>query len=123
MHSAPAPKLAVQRFVSENAAASSVMTASQDATKIEIAAGASTTIMRWVATADTEASVVGVAGATANYDHVIPANTFRTFVIPVESFQPQGYSSQMGANRLNGLYRRYAFKSQAIGSVLASEYP
>lgn len=123
MHSAPAPQLAVQRFVNENATASSVMTTSQDATKIEIAAGAATAIMRWVATADTQGSVIGVAGATANYDHVIPANTLRTFVIPIESMPATGYSSQMGANRLNGLYRRYAFKSQGIGSVLSSEYP
>lgn len=123
MVNSPAPQRAVQRFVNENATASSVMTASQDATKIEIAAGAATAIMRWVATTDTQGSVVGIAGATANYDHVIPANTVRTFVIPIESSGTQAPSSQVGANVLNGLYRRYAFKSQGIGSVLSAEYP
>lgn len=123
MFQAPAPKLALQRFVSENGTASSLITASQDATKIEIAAGAATAVMRWVTTAETEGSVIAIAGATSNYDHVIPANTVRSFVIPIESNPATGYGSQMGANRLNGLYRRYAYKSQGIGSVLAAEYP
>lgn len=123
MHSAPAPKLALQRFTNENNTASSVLTASQDATKIEIGTSGTMAVMRWVATSDTEASVIGIAGTTSNYDHMIPANSLRTFVIPIESFQPTGYGSQMGANRANGLYRRYAVKSQGIGSVVATEYP
>jgi hypothetical protein len=123
MHSAPAPKLAVQRFVNENATASSVMTMSQDTTKIEIATGGVQAALRWIPTTDTQASVVAIAGATANFDHIIPPNTYRTFVVPVESSGTQAPSSQVGANRLNGLYQRYALKTQGVGSVLATEYP
>lgn len=123
MQDAPAPKLAVQRIMSENATASSVITASQDATKIEIVTVGTAAIMRWVATSDTQASVVGVAGASANYDHVIPPSAKRVFVIPVETGGPYAPSSQVGANVLNGLYKRYAIKTVGIASVYTSEYP
>jgi hypothetical protein len=114
---------AIQRYVSENATASSVITLSQNTTAIEIAAGGSPAVMAWIPTNDTTASVIAIVGATANYDHTIAANTVRRFVIPIESqSNSQGYSSMVGENRAYGLYQRVAFKSQGIASVLLSEY-
>lgn len=123
LQDAPAPKLAVQRIMSENATASSVITMSQDTTKIEVVTVGTPAILRWVATTDTQASVIGVAGATANYDHVIPPSAKRLFVVPVETGGTYAPSSQVGANVLNGLYKRFAIKTQGIASVYTSEYP
>lgn len=118
----PPPFLALARQSSENATASSVITLTQDTTAIELGATGGAAVMRWVATSDTQASVVGIAGATANFDHLVPTGTVRRFVIPIESNPATGYSSQMGANRLNGLYRRVAYMSVGIASVMLSEY-
>ena len=116
----PAPALALAQYANENGTASSVITVTQDTTALEIATQGTAAAMRWVATTDTQASVVAVAGG--NFDHIIPPNSYRRFVIPIESNPATGYSSQMGANRLNGLYRRFAWKTQGIASVFASEF-
>lgn len=118
----PPNRVALEQYVSENGTASSVLTLTQDTNAIEVAAGGAGAVLRWVTTADTEGSVVAIAGSTANYDHAVPANTFRRFVVPVESMPATGYGSLMGSNRANGLYRRVAIKSQGVGSVLLSEY-
>lgn len=122
MHSAPAPQKALVTTVSENAGTSSVITVSQDATKIEIVTQGTAALMRWVPTGDGEGSVFGNA-SIMNYDHAIPANSLRTFVIPIEAQPATGYSSQMGANRLNGLYRRFAWRTQGVASVYSTQYP
>lgn len=120
--SPPAIK-AIAQYVGENATTSSVLTLTQNTTAIEITAGATPVVMRWVATTDTQASVVAIAGATSNFDHAIPANTFRRFVVPIESqVNVAGSSSMMGDNRANGLYQRVAVKTQGIASVLTTEY-
>src|SRR5882724_9410493 len=103
---------AISRYVTENGTASSVLTLTQDTTAIEVATGGTAAVIRWVATSDTQASVVAIAGATANFDHEIPANAWRRFVVPVEQFVQQ--TSLVGANRLNGLYQRVAIKSQGV---------
>lgn len=118
----PAPVKAIARYVYENGVASSVLTLTQNTTAIEVATGATPAVMRWVATSDTEASVVAIAGATANFDHEVPANAVRRFVVPIESAPNQGYSSMQGTNRAEGLYQRVAIKSQGVGSVLTTEY-
>lgn len=125
---APAPFTALAVTGSTNQAASSVLTLTQDTTAIEIAAmGAGGAVMKWITTADTQASVVGLSsvGATyaPNYDHAIPAATYRRFVVPIETGGIYAPSSQVGANRLNGLYRRVAIISNGgIGSVMVTEY-
>lgn len=119
MQELPAPFLSQTRYTSENATASSVITVTDNTTSLEVAAIGVAAALRWVTTADTQASIITVAGATANYDHVIPAGTYRRFAIPVESM-PQ--ASIVGANKLNGLYNRVAIKSMGIGSVLTSEF-
>jgi hypothetical protein len=118
---APAPIKALARYAGENATASSVLSLTHDTTAIEIAAVGGTAMMRWVATSDTQASVVGIAGATANFDHIIPTGNVRRFVVPVESM-PQTAGSVQGANRENGLFQRVAIKSAGVASVLTTEY-
>lgn len=119
MQEYPAPVVAITRNVSENATASSVVSLSDRTTAVEIAAVGQAVAMRWVSASDTQASVVSIAGATANFDHIIPSGQYRRFVVPIEK---QGVSSIAGANVANGLFARMAFKSSGIGSVLASEY-
>lgn len=110
-------------YASENASASSVITLTPDTTVLEITAvGASPTggVMRWVRTAETQASVISDAG-TANFAHVIPGNQVRKFAVPIEVVY-QAPSSMVGANIQNGLYRRVAIKSIGVASVLLTEY-
>ena len=124
LQESPAPILAKQRFTSENATASSVVSFGHDTTAIEVAAiGGAGVAIKWIATGDTGASVITLAGATSNYDHVIPTNGTnpRRFVIPREIAGSYAASVQ-GLNRAEGLYQRVAFKSFGISSVMLSEY-
>lgn len=124
----PPPFKALAVGGSTNQAASSVITLTEDTTAVEVAViGTGGAVMKWVATGDTVGSVFGVTsvGATnaANFDHVVAAATLRRFVIPIEAQQATGYSSQMGANRANGLYRRVAILSTGgVSSVILTEY-
>lgn len=118
----PAAYPALRQLVSENGTVSSFIGFGHDSTAIEVSPVGGAAIFKWVSQGDTQASVVGVAGATANFDHVVPQNTVRRFVIPVETMPATGYSSMQGANRLNGLYQRIAFKTQGVASVFVSEY-
>lgn len=113
---------AINRYTGENATNSSVISLTNDTTAIEIGAGGTAIIMRWVLATDTQASVVSAA-AGSNFDHMIPANTVRRFVVPIEvQNNSQGYSSMVGANVSNGLFQRVAYKTQGIASVLLTEY-
>lgn len=121
----PPPVKAVLQYLSENATTSSVITLTENTTAIEIATQGTPLVMRWVRVTDgtgANTSVIAVAGATANFDHTVPANTFRRFVVPIEVNNPQGYGSMVGANIENGLFRRVAFKTQGIASVMVNEY-
>jgi hypothetical protein len=124
LYGSPAPFKSVQEFYSPNAVASSVVTLSQNTTALEIAAGATPVIMRWVATSDTAASVVAVG--SPNFDHVVPANTVRRFVVPIESGVNTTFgattTSVQGQNREYGLYRRLAYKTEAAASVYVAEF-
>lgn len=121
MQEYPAPRLALQRLTSENAAASSVISATHDTTALEVTAVGAGAVLRWVAAADTQGSVISAAGSTSNYDHVIPPNALRRFAIPIER-QGMSPGSVQGANRLNGLYQRYAIKSVGAASIMVSEF-
>lgn len=121
----PAPFKAIATYADENGAASSVITLTQNTTAIEIAAQSAPALMRWVGTADSEASVFGNA-SIMNFDHVIPANTVRRFVVPIESGANTTFgatiTSVQGQNREYGLFRRVAFASNGISSVYLTEY-
>lgn len=114
------PILAKARYGSENAVASSVISVTHDTTALTVGAFGTGAVLRWVATTDTQASVISAAG-TANFDEIIPPNAVRRFVIPMER-QGTNPGSVQGANRLNGLYQRVAVKSTGIGSVLVAEF-
>ena len=112
-------------YGSENGTVSSVISVTHDTTALEIAAVGGTAVMRWVRTAETQASVISAAGATGNFAHVIASNTVRRFVIPIESIPTMGASntaSMVGINRREGLYQRVAIKTAGIASVLVTEY-
>ena len=109
------------RTLLENGTVSSLYSVGHDTTIIEITTQGTAGIMRWVTLADTEGSVIGITGATGNYDHVIPPNAVRQFAIPIESYGAAQGSVQ-GANRLNGLYQRLAMKTQGIASIFLIQY-
>lgn len=110
---------AKKQYISENGTASSVVTVTDGTTVVEVGAVGAPVYIKWVARTDTTASVVAVAGATANFDDYVPANTTRVFPIPQEIL---GTSSIVGANIANGLYNRVAWKSAGIGSVIGIEF-
>jgi hypothetical protein len=110
------------RYTNENNLVSSVISFSHNTTSIEITTVGAPAVGRWVTRADTAGSVIGIAGATSNYDIAIPANTTRGFVVPIEVQGANMLSSIVGLNREAGLYQRIAIKAQAIGSVLTVEY-
>lgn len=120
MQEYPPVKKALARYAPENSSTSSVISVSHDTTALEIAAITTPAAMRWVAASDTQASIITIAGGTANFDHIIPSGTVRKFVIPIET-NPQVTSVQ-GVNREIGLYQRFAIKSIGVGSVLSTEY-
>lgn len=101
----------------DNATVSSVVTLTQDTTDVEVAAIGGAAIVKWVRTSDTQASVT-----SSGFDYVVSKDTVRHFVVPIEAYVAQGYSSMQGANRENGLYQRLAFKSTGISSVYVTEY-
>lgn len=109
---------ALQRFSSENAIVSSVVTLTDNTTHIELAAIGQAVVVKWIAQSDTQASVLSAAG-TANYDVMVASGTVRKLIPPIETI---GTSSIVGLNRQAGLYRRMAFRTIGIGSVLTAEY-
>lgn len=117
---APPPTSVVARYGSENASTSSVITLTHDTSLIEIAAVGGPAVMRWVRTADTQASIVSAASG-ANFTHVIGTGTVRQFTVPKESAGTSSASVQ-GVNRGEGLFQRVAYKSIGVASVLLSEF-
>lgn len=125
----PAPVKALEQYYAENTAVSSVITLTENTTAIEIAAGPTPVIMRWVSVADgttAATSVIALPLANANFDHVIPANTVRRFVVPIEGATNQQAgattTSMVGARVEYNLFARVAYKPQSIGSVYVAEY-
>ncbi len=108
----PSPTIAVEQFIADNAAASSVISLHPMASSLEVGVfGGQGAVIRWVpvtetaAAAGAKASVVS-SGLGANFDHYIPAGTYRRFAIPKET-QGQGLGNlQVGSTF--GLYQRVA---------------
>lgn len=116
---APASSV-VAIYADENGSVSSCISLTHDTTTVEVAAVGAPAFMRWIRTSDTEASVVSAA-AGANFNHVIPAATVRSFVVPIET-TVSAPNSVMGINRREGLYQRIALKTNGAASVLLTEY-
>lgn len=126
-YNAPPAVKAVVATLTENGTVSSMFGLSPNTTAVEISTAGVSAAFKWVTAANASASVaatsvIAVAGGSANYDHIVPPNTMRRFVVPIEVNNPQGYSSQVGANIENGLFRWIAWKSLGIGSIYGSEY-
>lgn len=119
MQEYPAPFTALQRVSNENGTVSSFFGLTDLTTVLEVATANTVAVIKWIATTDTTASVISAAG-TANYDNIIPPNSYRRFVVPIE--RNPGTASIQGINRQLGLYQRVAIKTAGIGSVLTAEF-
>lgn len=97
----PQPLPAKALTVAVPPAASSVISFGANTTTVEVVALNGAIAMKWG-----PGSVVAIAGATANFDHIVPINTVRRFVIPQSVIGAT--SSVVGANALNGLYNSMA---------------
>lgn len=105
---------------------SSILVFNQNTTAIEVAATGGPAYIKWLSQSVVDSSVAGTSvigtGTGANFDHVIPAASYRRFVIPISVNNPQGYSSQVGANRENGLYPNMAYVGAATSIISVSQY-
>ena len=119
----PAVAAIVTTIRDVTATVSSIRTLSQNTTAIEIAATGGPVYMKWLGQATVDSSVAGTSivttGLTVNFDHVIPAASYRRFVVPIFTNNPQGYGSQVGANVENGLYPNVAVVGGTGASVIA----
>lgn len=125
MQEYPAPFKANARYSTNNATSSSVITLNDNTTVIEVIANGSPVAVRWIPSTETAAvspfaSVITTSGATANFDHIVPKDTYRRFVSPIEI---QGVSSIVGIGVQAGTYRRVAIMSgAAVSSILVAEF-
>lgn len=123
----PSPVRALASVVQvENAVVSSCISLTPNTVSLEVGAfGGQGAVIRWVSTAETatvvpRASVIA-SGLGANFDHWIPAGTYRRFGVPKESIG-QMAGGQIGS--VNGLYQRVAVINAGItaSSVLLVQY-
>ena|SRR3990167_264527 len=124
----PAPVRAITSvMMRENAVASSALALDPNATSIEVnALGGQGIAIRWVAsteipTVSPRASVIA-SGLGANFDHLIPADSYRRFAIPKETQGIGTGTMQIGSTF--GLYQRVAQINAGIvaSSVLIVQY-
>jgi hypothetical protein len=115
MQGYPAATVALQRTTAIPPVASSVISLSDGTTIIEVAALNGAVALKWGS-----GSVIAVAGATANYDHIVPINTTRRFVVPIQKVPD--HNSVMGVNGANGLYNTLAVITMSSTLSAISEY-
>lgn len=123
----PAPVRTVASTVAvENAVASSAMSFHPNTVNIEVHAINAPVAIRWVPTTETatvppRASIVA-SGLTANLDHIIHANTYRRFALPLETRGAGTGAHQKGSTF--GLIQRMALinASPSPASVLVLQY-
>ncbi len=122
---APSPLIAKKTWTVENGLTSSVITLHPNTTSLEIGATSGQgVVIKWIPTTDvTQASVISSGLALANFDHWIPAGTYRQFVVPKETAgTPLNAGAQLGS--IAGLYQRVAWinKGAIASSIIANEY-
>lgn len=130
MQDFPAPVRAVTSvMMRENAVVSSVLLLDQNASHIEVNAIGGAIAIRWVTQAELptvspRGSVIA-SGLGANFDHIIPANSYRRFAIPKElgGVGPGGVANP-GIGSVQGSYSRLAQINAGItpASVLIVQY-
>lgn len=105
---------------------SSILIFGHNTTAIEVAATGGAAYIKWLSQSVVDSSVAGTSvigtGATSNFDHVIPAASYRRFVIPIVTNVPQGYGSFVGANRENGLYPNMAYAGVVTSIIAVTQY-
>lgn len=125
LHNYPPAYPTQTRYATSNGVASSVISLQPTTTCIEVGAfGGQGAFIRWIPTTETAsvspfASVIA-SGAGVNFDHYIPVNQYRQFVLPKETAgSPNG---QVGS--VNGLYQRVAYINAGItaSSIMLSEF-
>ncbi len=121
----PAPLKALAQYFGDNVTASSVITMNVNTTQIEVGAsgtnGANGALLRWIPITETAAVTPFASVTAANFDHFIPNNTVRSFVVPRET---GGTAGVVTANIQNGLYQRFAVNRAggAVTSIMSTEY-
>lgn len=105
---------------------SSILVFDQNATAIEVGAVGGPVFIKWLSRSVVDSSVAGTSilatGTGANFDHMIPPSEYRRFVIPINVNNPQGYSSQVGANRENGLFPNMAYIGTVTSIISVNQY-
>lgn len=124
---APAPVVALRSWLVENATPSSVITLHPNTTRLEVGAvglaAGQGVVIKWIPTTDiTQASVVSSGLGLANFDHWIPAGTYRQFVVPRET-QGTPINPNVQKGSIFGLYQRVAWINKGgVSSIIANEY-
>lgn len=125
-NSPPAVAAIATKVKDSTTTTSSILVFNQNTTAIEVASAGGPTYIKWLSQSVVDSSVAGTSvigtGASANFDHVIPAASFRRFVIPIATNAPQGYGSFVGANRENGLYPNMAYVGVVTSVISINEY-
>ena len=123
---APA-KAALARHHRENTAISSILLLTHNTTEFEVLAVGAGLAGKWLSQATVDSSVAGtsviaIAGATSNFDFLVPTGDLRRVAVPIAT-NVQSSGSIMGVNRKFGLYPAVAFITLAgPGSVLTAEF-
>lgn len=119
----PSPFPALRAYNKDNGVASSVISLHPNTTRVEVGAfGGQGAVVKWIPTTDTtQASVI--SSGLSNFDHYVPAGTFRQFVVPRETAgNPLVVGGQIGS--VQGLYQRIAVinAGATASSILANEF-
>ncbi len=123
VYSAPPSFKAVATATKDTAVTtSSILVLNQNTTGIEISASGGPMAFKWLYRTTVDSSVASTSvittGTNADYDHVVPNNNYRRFVVPQAVNNPQGYSSFVGGNIENGLYTHIALAGMPVASII-----
>lgn len=120
---APPAVAAIQTTVADvTPTTSSIRTLSQNTTAIEVGAVGGPAYIKWLTQSVVDSSVAGtsiVATGAANFDHIIPAASYRRFVVPIATHYSAGQGSLVGANVENGLYPNVAVLGGTGASIIS----
>lgn len=125
MQEYPAPVKAVSSvYYRDNLPVSSLIVLDQNASSLEVGSfGGQGVVIRWVPIGEAPGnfftSVIS-SGVAANFDHYVPLNQYRRFIVPKET----GGSPTGAMGSVNGLYQRVAVSNAGTtaSSVLVVQY-
>ena len=123
VYSAPPAFKAVATTVRDAASMpSSILALNQNPTGVEISTAGGPVAFKWLYRTTVDSSVASTSvvatGAAASFDHVVPNNTYRRFVIPQAVNNSQGYGSFVGGNVENGCYTHIAYAAMPVASII-----